>query len=109
MTASLPELALETQLIQCGITGWEREVRFHQTRKWRFDFSFPAEMLAVEVEGATWQNGRHTRGGGFAEDCIKYAEAVLLGYRVLRFTSEQVYDGTAVKYIAMAVGAGGAT
>jgi hypothetical protein len=32
------------------------------------------------------------------------AEAVLLEYRVLRFTTSQVFDGTALRYIAAALG-----
>jgi hypothetical protein len=51
--------------------------------------------LAAEIEGATWTQGRHTRGKGFEEDCTKYNEAALLGWNVLRFTTEMVQDGRA--------------
>lgn len=52
-------------------------------------------MLAVELEGGTWANGRHTRGSGYAEDCDKYNQAALLGWRVLRFTASSVNSGAA--------------
>jgi len=68
-----------------------REYRFHQTRKWRFDFAWVRERVAVEVEGGTWDRGRHTRGAGYAGDCAKYNAAVLGGWRVLRFTSDMLY------------------
>lgn len=62
----------------------EREFRFCPPRLWRFDFAWPKLALAVEVEGAVWTGGRHTRGGGFTQDAEKYATAMLLGWRVLR-------------------------
>jgi hypothetical protein len=53
-------------------------------------------MLAVEVEGGSWIHGRHVRGRGFEADCEKYNQAVLLGWRVLRFTAAMVEAGTAL-------------
>lgn len=64
-------------------------------KDWRFDFAWPDKKLAVEVEGGSWTGGRHTRGKGFSDDCQKYAEAVLLGWKVLRFTSDQIDSGYA--------------
>jgi hypothetical protein len=52
----------------------------------------------VEVEGGIWTQGRHTRGYGFLEDCIKYAEATLLGNTVLRFPTDMVKSGQAIDY-----------
>ena len=69
-----------------------REYRFHPTRKWRFDFAWPEARVAVEVEGGTWDRGRHTRGAGYAGDCAKYNAAVMSGWRVLRFTSDMLYS-----------------
>jgi len=60
-------------------------------------------MLAVEVEGGVYSRGRHTTGIGFTRDCDKLNCAVLLGWRVLRFTAEMVNDGTALKMISYAL------
>jgi very-short-patch-repair endonuclease len=77
----------------------EREYKFNVSRKWRFDFAFPDKKIAVEIEGGTWKQGRHTRGAGFEKDCEKYNQAVLDGWRVLRFTSGMVYSGKAIETI----------
>lgn len=68
------------------------EFRFAEGRRWRFDFAWPEQRVAVELEGATWTRGRHTRGAGFAADCAKYNEAVALGWRVLRYTADMITD-----------------
>ena len=83
----------------CYVEGLdpEREYTFHPKRKWRFDFAFPDKMLAVEIEGGV--NGRHQRIGGFTGDCHKYNAAALLGWRVLRYTTAMVMDGTAIDQV----------
>jgi len=75
------------------------EYRFHEIRKWRFDYAFLSEKLALEIEGGSFLVGRHTRGAGFREDLVKYAEAALLGWTVLRATPEQVANGTAFGWL----------
>ena len=76
--------------------GMEREHRFHLGRRWRFDFAWPADKVAVEVEGGHWTGGRHVRGCGFEADCEKYLEAMVLGWRVLRVTGGLVKSGRAL-------------
>lgn len=64
----------------------EAEYKFHDKRKWRFDYCFPRHKVAIEIEGGVWTRGRHTRGSGFVKDMEKYNEATRLGWRILRFT-----------------------
>jgi len=52
-------------------------------------------MLAAEIEGGAWTQGRHTRGKGFIADMEKYNCAVLMGWHILRFTPTQVESGEA--------------
>lgn len=82
--------------------GMVREYQFAAPRKWRFDFAFPAHMLAVEIEGGIWNEGRHTRGAGFAADVEKYNAATMAGWRVLRYTAAMVTDGSAFVQVAAA-------
>jgi len=81
-----------------------REYEFHPDRKWRFDFALTDWKMAFEVEGGTWsKKSRHTTGSGYEEDCIKYNEATRLGWQVYRFTTGQVKNGQAIKFIEQVV------
>jgi very-short-patch-repair endonuclease len=79
--------------------GCVQQHRFHAERQWRFDFAWPVRRVALEVDGGTWTGGRHTRGDGYAEDCVKVNTAVIAGWRVLRATSDQVKSGEAVGWL----------
>ena len=69
-----------------------QELKFHPTRKWRFDFAWPDKKIALEVEGGVFTNGRHTRGSGFLNDMEKYNNAALLGWRIIRTTPQKIYS-----------------
>ncbi len=103
MSISGYEALLVHQCRAVGLPKPSTELQFAKPRRWRFDVAFEAQRLAVEVEGATWANGRHTRGQGFENDCLKYAEAVIRGWRVLRVTSNMVKDGRALGLIERAL------
>ena len=40
---------------------------------------------------------------GFENDCVKYAEAMMLGYVVLRVTPRQITQGKALQWITTIV------
>ena len=82
----------------------EREFRFQKDRRWRFDFFFPDSKLAVEIEGGTYQIGRHQRAGGFAADCVKYNSAAIMGIVVLSYTTEMIESGAAINDVLAALG-----
>ena len=69
--------------------GWIPEYKFCEGRKWRFDFANPDYMIAVEIEGGIWIKGRHNRASGYIKDMEKYNKAVLLGWKVLRYSPQQ--------------------
>ena len=66
------------------------EHRFHPTRLWRFDYAWPAEKIAVEVEGGIWTGGRHINPAGFIADLEKYNAAAVLGWRIIRMTPKSI-------------------
>ncbi len=76
-----------------------REYKFHPTRKWRFDFCWPGQRVAVEVNGGIWTNGRHNRGAGMESDSDKRTEATMLGWKVLDFTARTIRSGRAIQYL----------
>lgn len=94
---------LRLQLRAENLSGWAEEYRFHPDRGWRFDFARPWDKIAVEVEGLTHKFGRHQRVQGYTEDCKKYTEAVLLGWRLIRVTPAMVRSGLALEYIKRAL------
>lgn len=93
------EQAFAWQVSVAGLPAPVTELRFHPTRQWRLDFTWPDALVAVEVEGGVHSGGRHTRGTGFEADCEKYAEATLLGWTVLRVTGRHVASGQAVEWL----------
>ena len=100
---SIGESLLAMQLKALKIE-FEREFKFHAKRKWRADFHITGKKLLVEVEGGIWSGGRHTRGKGYLGDMEKYNAATVMGYRVIRFSTEQVKSGLAVQQIEKMVG-----
>ena len=75
-----------------GLPAPMQEYRFHPSRRWRFDFAWPEQLVAVEVEGVTkWGAiGRHQHPVGYAKDCEKYNAASELGWRVFRYTQDMI-------------------
>ncbi|MDV7383513.1 DUF559 domain-containing protein [Acinetobacter baumannii] len=100
---SIGEVLLATHLRACKI-GFEQEYKFHPERKWRADFLITGTKILIEVEGGIWSGGRHTRGKGYLGDMEKYNEAAMMGFTVLRFSTEQVKSGVAIKQIEQLVG-----
>lgn len=101
MTAALSVRALTGETLvrafllaldDAGIVRPEREVTFHRTRKWRFDFAWRAPKVALEMDGGVFSGGRHVRGQGFLDDMAKLNAATLLGWRVFRCTPDTLCD-----------------
>jgi hypothetical protein len=87
---SLNELAFAKLLELRGLPAPETEHRFHDTRRWRFDYAWPFARVALEVEGGVWTGGRHNRAAGFLKDIEKYNNAALLGWMVVRCTPKDL-------------------
>ena len=85
-----------------------REFKWHPTRRWRADFLIAGpdkphidqdSLILVELHGATFSRGGHTRGVGFQNDRIKYNTATALGWEVYEFPGEMVKDGSAIDFL----------
>jgi very-short-patch-repair endonuclease len=80
-----------------------REFHFHPTRKWRFDFAWPARMLAVEIDGGEWVRSRHFSAKTADAEREKTIAADRLGWTVLHFTGSQVRSGEAIAQLKSAM------
>lgn len=61
--------------------------KFHPIRNWRFDFAWPLNKLAIEVQG---YGPGHTSYTGMLGDYEKHNEAIIHGWRILYFMSRDV-------------------
>lgn len=89
---------------QAGYGEPEREFRFHEKRKWRFDWAWPGAKVAFEREGGRWRTikgvrflvSRHSSEKGYSDDCEKYNAAAVSGWAVIRATPQMMRDGRAL-------------
>lgn len=81
----------------------ERELKFHPVRKWRFDFCWCSELVALEIEGGVFSGHGHRSIGKFLGDLEKYNEAALLGWTVLRCTTDDLKSGAAFALLKRAL------
>ena len=59
------------------------EFKFHPIRRWRFDYAWPAAMVALEVQGGIWTGGRHSRGAAMVKEWEKLNMAAVMGWRLI--------------------------
>jgi hypothetical protein len=65
----------------------QEEFKFHEKRKWRFDWCIESLKVAFEYEGIFSEKSRHTNRQGYSKDTEKYNAAAALGWRVFRYTA----------------------
>ena len=88
MSKSIYEIQMAAILKNAGYK-FKEEVKFHPSRKWRFDFVLePVKTkIAIEVSGGHFiPQGRHTYGKGYEKDLEKINTAQLMGWIVLQYT-----------------------
>jgi very-short-patch-repair endonuclease len=105
-------LVMETHLRELGLS-FLPEYRFCE-RQWKFDYVLQTHgsdefRIAVEIEGGVGyfknpkgqviRGGRHSREAGYRSDLEKYRMASALGYKLFRFSTIEVLNGTAKEFI----------
>jgi very-short-patch-repair endonuclease len=83
----------------------EREVRFHPVRRWRFDYAWPDQRIALEIDGGVWVGGRHSGGAGQVKDMEKMNHAAALGWRVFRCEPKPASVRAVLELVSSAIGA----
>jgi hypothetical protein len=61
----MAKLSLELQCRAVKLPEPVREFYFAKPRRWRFDFAWPEQLIALEVEGVVYptKRGEHRLGG----------------------------------------------
>lgn len=74
------------------------EYRFDPNRQWRFDYAWPFRRVAIEIDGGIWRKGggAHSHPSNILRDMEKHNAAVLLGWRVIRVTPQQLADAVSM-------------
>jgi very-short-patch-repair endonuclease len=95
---SKAEECLAAALDAQPLPGWDltREFQFDRARKWKFDFAFPSQRLAIEVDGQ-----RHRTFKGQRTDSEKMNEALRRGWRVLRLPADRVSKPKAAEFVLL--------
>lgn len=88
------EFAMQYLKIDFAKEMMVNEILKDKNYKHRFvcDYAIKKEgkvVAVVEIEGGTWTDGRHTRGKGFYNDCLKYNDLINF-IKLFRFTSQMV-------------------
>ena len=99
------EQTLCYQALSDGIVEFEQNYLFHPPRKFQIDFAIPAARVGIEIEGGIWSRGAHGRGPGIARDMLKHNLLLMSGWRVLRYTPDQVRQGEAIEGLKRLLGA----
>lgn len=67
-----------------GIPQPALEFRFHPERRWEFDFAWPDQKVALEVDGGIWIYGRHNRGAQIKKSWEKENEANCCAWHIYK-------------------------
>ncbi len=80
------------------------ELYFFPGRKFRFDWAWPENKIALEVQGGNWIGGRHVRPAALEDEHDKRNEAAISNWRILYCTPEEVTTGEVFPVIKRALG-----
>lgn len=90
------------------------EYQFHKTRRWRFDYAWLAQKVALEVEGGIFgftdpKTGHRRTGGahgsitGIKRDIEKYNHAAAMGWLVICCLPTTLAHDETVAYVRAAI------
>ena len=83
---AVTEYRFAAELVGGTGKGLRERLKVHGLKDWRFDIAITLHLIAIELDGAVFHQGRHTRGLGVISDMDKINAATVNGWRVLRFT-----------------------
>jgi very-short-patch-repair endonuclease len=94
--ARYPDLSLVREY--SDIPSWEadfqeRYAKSKRSKRYRADFAHIPSKTIVEIQGGTFNGGRHVRASGYERDCRKFNLATMGGWKVFLLTSQTAKDG----------------
>ncbi len=90
-------------LSDIGLPQPVTEHRFHYTRRWRLDYFWPSQNLALEVQGSIFTQGRHTRGASLLKEWEKLNTAAAAGIRFLYCQPSALCSQETLNFIRLAL------
>jgi len=69
---------------------WELKFDTENDRDWRFDWAWPEAKVALEIQGGTFVNGRHSRGPALRKEYEKLNAAIVQGWVVIHTLAGEV-------------------
>ena len=94
---SVAQYLLQIHLRELGIHT-EAEFRFKPDRRWKFDLADTHNKIGFEADGGKFTGG-HRRGEALEDDYERQNTAIMEGWRLLRFTNDQILNGEAKAFI----------
>lgn len=81
------------------------EHKFHDTRRWRFDYAILDHKIAIEKDGGVWMKGggAHSRPQNIIRDMEKLTQASVLGWVVIRRVPNELNTTETMNLIRQAI------
>lgn len=79
------------------------EHRFAPPRRWRWDYCWEPEKVALEVDGGLFVGGAHVRGARILKTHEKLNTAAALGWRVLYCTPQSLHSEETLTLVRQAL------
>lgn len=104
--AHFPDLLLEREF--SDVERWEsdyqeRYAKSKRSKRYRADFAHLASRTLIEIQGGTFNRGRHVTGSGYERDARKFNLAMVSGWKVFLLTSQTAKDSSALQMIAASI------
>lgn len=105
----LPGTKLERRALKvlqrAGIYPPVKQLQFSPPRRWKFDFAWPVQLIAIEIQGGTWSPKKmgHSSGSGIQADMEKHNAAALQGWLLLCYSDHGIGDGSMVDDVRRAL------
>jgi hypothetical protein len=101
--ANFPDLPLIREF--SDVPTWEtdfqeRHAKSKRSKRYRADFAHLPSQSLIEIQGGTFNRGRHVTGSGYERDARKFNLATMGGWKVFLLTTQTAKDSFWLERIA---------